>query len=88
VSPSYDYPHYGLGIAYNNKNDLPNAIHWFKECIRINPNYDCPYYALGNIYRLGKNYQQAVEYYQQSLKIKAVDPLCCVNIALAYIMAE
>jgi hypothetical protein len=28
VNPLYDYPLYGLGIAYNNKNDTKNAIFW------------------------------------------------------------
>ena len=64
MSPRYDYPHYGLGIAYNNKNDTTSAIYWFKECIRINPLYDCPFYALGNIYRLGKDYPKAIEHYR------------------------
>ena len=54
MSPNYDYPYYGLGIAYNNKNDVKNAIFYLQECIRMNPNYDCPYYALGNIYKYAK----------------------------------
>jgi len=29
----YDFPHYGLGIAYNNKNDIKNAVVWLKKCI-------------------------------------------------------
>lgn len=77
-----------MGIAYNNKGDIPNAIFWFKECIRVNPQYDCPYYALGNIYRLAKDYKQAINYYESSIKLKPVDPLCLVNVALSHIMIE
>ncbi len=85
MNPFYDYPLYGLGIAFSNKNDIASAIYWLEKCIDVNPKYDCPYYALGNIYRTSKNYQKALKYYQKSLECKRIDPLCFVNIALSYI---
>jgi tetratricopeptide (TPR) repeat protein len=88
VSPGYDYPYYGLGIAYNNKNEVKSAIYWLEECIKVNPSYDCPYYALANIYKYAKQYHKAIEYYETSLKYKAVDPLCFANLGQSWLCVE
>ena len=55
LAPDYDTAHYNLGRAYQQQEDLGNAIQAYHKAIQLNPNYTKAYYNLGVVY-----YQQGM----------------------------
>jgi tetratricopeptide (TPR) repeat protein len=63
TSPNSYVAHYNLAIEYVNKGKSEEAVHHYKEAIRINPYIVEPRHNLGNIYfRMGRYKEAILEY--------------------------
>jgi len=70
-----------LGNAYTRNGAYDDAIHAYKQSIRLNPRYGSPYSNLGFVYFHKGEYQIAVSLYKKSLQLleSAEDKATCWN---------
>ena len=70
-----------LGNAYTRNGAYEDAIHAYKQSIRLNPRYGSPYSNLGFVYFHKGEYQIAISLYKKSLQLleSAEDKATCWN---------
>tara|TARA_B100000686_G_scaffold219755_1_gene226839 strand:- start:3361 stop:4971 length:1611 start_codon:yes stop_codon:yes gene_type:complete len=58
-----------LGVVFQKKNKLSDAIFNFNKAISINPNFDQALNNLGNVLQNTGKFNDAIKYYQKAIKI-------------------
>jgi tetratricopeptide (TPR) repeat protein len=66
-SPDKARPYNNLGRAYLTDKAFPQAIHYFKEALRLNPYFSYAHYNLGISYQGVGLYDEAITEYQKAL---------------------
>ncbi|XP_066918625.1 protein O-mannosyl-transferase TMTC4-like isoform X2 [Clytia hemisphaerica] len=69
VCPLNAKVHYNIGKVSQDKNELDNAIRYYKNAIRLSPEYDQPMNNLGNILKDMKQYKEAEFYLQNAVNV-------------------
>ena len=73
--PSYDQPHYYLGVIYRRRNDLASAKTEFEKTIQLNPKNARAYGNLGFIYLDTGNVEQAERSMRMAVNLDPTDQL-------------
>lgn len=60
---------YGLGNAYLQQHDFPNALIHLAQCVALNPKYSAGWKAYGNALSSAQQFAKAVEIYTQGIAI-------------------
>jgi tetratricopeptide (TPR) repeat protein len=70
IDPKNYRAHYNLGIAFQNLNQLDEALEAFQTAIGIKPDYYFCYYNIGLVFEEKKDLIKAIEYYEKAMKIE------------------
>jgi tetratricopeptide (TPR) repeat protein len=60
---------YGLGNAYLQQQDFPNALTHLAQCVVLNPKYSAGWKAYGNALSAAQQFEKAVAIYTQGIEI-------------------
>ncbi|MHB1845599.1 MAG: tetratricopeptide repeat protein [Deltaproteobacteria bacterium] len=68
IDPSYAEGYNGVGITYRARNDLPEALRWYKRALEANPQLGDAYYNIGCVYALEGRKALSVRYLKAALR--------------------
>jgi len=68
--PSFWEASYNLGLLYQEKGKIEDAINFYHSAIGANPNLYLVYYNLGNAFRGMGNLDEAAKHYSKAIEIK------------------
>ncbi len=69
-SPNKARPHFNLGSAYSERNQIDKAIQLYKRALEINPELEQPHINLGEALERQNKIDEALVHYKTALKIK------------------
>lgn len=76
--------YYNKGIAASKKENLEEAISYYKKAVTVDPEFAFAYDNMGISYRKLNKFDEAIEAYEKSLKIDPNGSMPLQNIAVAY----
>ena len=62
-----------MGKAFQDKNQVDNAMNYYHQALKINPNLAGVNYEIGKILAVQKNWHEAIHYYRQALSLLQLD---------------
>ncbi len=84
IYPNYYNLYNILGIVFQKKSDLNQAILNFKKAINIHPNFDQAYNNLGNVLHKINKSNEAIQNYKKAIKINPSYAIAYTNLGNTY----